>query len=132
MEQSEDIILETRKDLTDYLKNTKYEYVVLKFYADWCGPCKVIAPKVKEMILNKANSLSNETNKFIYIEVDVDECFDLYAFLKSKKMIRGIPTIFLYQKNVYLQSEESHMYIPQASIAGTKENEIQNIINMIQ
>ena len=83
------------------------------------------------MILNKANSLSNETNKFIYIEVDVDECFDLYAF-KIKKMIRGIPSIFLYQKNVYLQSDESHMYIPQASIAGTKENEIQTIINMIQ
>ena len=43
----EEVILETRTDLVKYLKETKYEYVVLKFHADWCAPCKVIGPKVK-------------------------------------------------------------------------------------
>ena len=132
MENIEDIILETRNDLTNYLKKTEYDYVLLKFYADWCAPCKVIGPKIKDMLLKKTNSFKEESKKFIYIEIDVDECFDLYAFLKAKKMVRGIPTLFMYKKEIYLKGEESHMFIPQASISGAKESEIQNIINMIQ
>ena len=130
--EKEEIILETRNDLVNYLKETKYEYVILKFHADWCAPCKVIGPKVKNMVLEKAEQLKSHENKFIYIEVDVDECFDLYAFLKSKKMVRGIPTIFLYKKEIYSKSDESQLFIPQSSISGAKEKEIQNLINLIK
>ena len=130
--EKEEIILETRNDLVNYLKETKYEYVILKFHADWCAPCKVIGPKVKNMVIEKAEQLKSHENKFIYIEVDVDECFDLYAFLKSKKMVRGIPTIFLYKKEIYSKSEESQLFIPQTSISGAKEQEIQNLINLIK
>lgn len=131
-QEKEEIILETRNDLVNYLKETKYEYVILKFHADWCAPCKVIGPKVKNMVLEKAEQLKSHENKFIYIEVDVDECFDLYAFLKSKKMVRGIPTIFLYKKEIYSKSDESQLFIPQSSISGAKEKEIQNLINLIK
>ena len=130
--EEEEIILETRNDLVNYLKETKYEYVILKFHADWCAPCKAIGPKVKNMVIAKAEQLKSHKNKFIYIEVNVDECFDLYAFLKSKKMVRGIPTIFLYKKEIYSNSEESQLFIPQSSISGAKEQEIQNLINLIK
>ena len=33
-QEKEEIILETRNDLVNYLKETKYEYVILKFHAD--------------------------------------------------------------------------------------------------
>lgn len=128
----EEIILETRTDLVKYLKETDYEHVILKFHADWCAPCKVIGPKVKNMVIQKAEELKNYRNKFIYIEVDVDECFDLYAFLKSKKMIRGIPTVFLYKKEIYSKADESLIFIPQSSISGAKEKDIQNLIDLIQ
>ena len=128
----EEIILETRTDLVNFLKETEYEYVLMKFHANWCAPCKVIGPKVKDMVIKKAEQLKNHTNKFIFIEVDVDECFDLYAFLKSKKMVRGIPTIFLYKKEIFSKADESQMFIPQTSISGAKENDIQNLINLIQ
>lgn len=131
-QEKEEIILETRNDLVKYLKETKYEYVILKFHADWCAPCKVIGPKVKNMVLEKAEQLKSHENKFIYIEVDVDECFDLYAFLKSKKMVRGIPTVFLYKKEIYSNSDVSQLFIPQSSISGAKEKEIQNLINLIK
>lgn len=128
----EEVILETRDDLVNFLKSTPYEYTILKFQADWCGPCQYIAPKVKQMITNKANEFDGQTNKFIFIEVDVDECFDLYAFLKSKKMVKGIPTIFVYKKDVYMKSDPAHMFIPQASISGAKEEEIAKVINLIK
>ena len=33
-------------------------------------------------------------------EIDVDECFDLYAFLKHKKMVNGIPVFLAYARGV--------------------------------
>ena len=131
MDNNTEIILETRNDLVEYLKSTPYEYVILKFYADWCAPCKHIGPKVHSLVEQTAAKFSKEENKFIFIEVDVDECFDLYAFLKSKKMVRGIPTFF-YSKNIYETMEERHKFIPQSTVSGTKENEIEMLFSLIE
>jgi len=51
--------------------------------------------------------------------------------MKKQKMINGIPALFLYSKKVYKQNEEKHMYIPQASISGTKEDEIKKVLDFI-
>lgn len=131
--QHDDILLETRNDLVEYLEKTQYEYVLIKFHAQWCAPCKYIGPKVHEMVNKKVQQLDREgkTNKFILIEVDVDECFDLYAFMKSKKMLKGIPAIFLYKKEIYMQSDPTQRFIPQSTVSGAKEVEIQKIIDLI-
>jgi len=127
-----EVKLETRDNLINYLKTTNNEYTVIKFYADWCAPCKAVGPKVHKMITEKYEQFKNVENKFIFLELDVDESFDLYAYLKSKKMVRGIPTIFVYKREIYMKSDPSHIFIPQASIAGTNEKEIQGVINMIK
>ena len=132
-EIDEEIILETREDLTSFLKNTKYEFVILKFYADWCKPCKQITPFIEKVINEKTKKFEagKVKNKFIFVSVDVDECFDLYAFMKKQKMINGIPALFLYSKKIYNQNDEKEMYIPQASISGTNESKISQVLNFI-
>ena len=65
--------------------------LIFKFTAKWCGPCKTIKPLTIQM----ANQLRTDT---ILIEVDVDDCFDLYSFLKQKKMVNGIPVFLCYKK----------------------------------
>lgn len=132
-EETEEIILETREDLTFFLKNTPYEFVILKFYADWCKPCKQITPFIEKIINEKTNKFESRgvKNKFIYVSVDVDECFDLYAFMKKQKMINGIPALFLYSKKIYKQNDEKQMYIPQASISGTDETKISQVLDFI-
>jgi len=67
--------------------------LIFKFTADWCGPCK----KIKEYTYNKSNDLPNHITM---LEVDVDECFDLYAFLKHKKMVNGIPVFLAYARGI--------------------------------
>ena len=60
--------------------------VVVDFWAEWCGPCRMIAPSLEE--------LSNEYNgKLTVAKVDIDE----NPMTPSKFMVRGIPTLLLFK-----------------------------------
>lgn len=61
--------------------------VVVDFFATWCGPCKMIAPKLEEI----ANALGE---KLVVLKVDVDECEEL----AQRYEISSMPT-FLFIKN---------------------------------
>ena len=65
-------------------------HTVLKLTATWCGPCKQIAEYTRQ------SSLCLPANVDI-IECDVDDSFDLYASLKQKKMVNGIPVFMFYK-----------------------------------
>jgi thiol-disulfide isomerase/thioredoxin len=80
-------------DFYDILQNNK-SCVILKFGADWCGPCK----KIEHHVNNWFEKIEKEQNDIQLIYIDVDESFEIYAYLKTKKMIQGIPAILAYYK----------------------------------
>jgi thiol-disulfide isomerase/thioredoxin len=82
--------------------------VIIKFGATWCNPCKTIAPFVKEMV----NKLPNT---FTVYDLDIDDNFEVYAFLKSKKMVSGIPTLLAYYR-------ENKSFASSQCVSGTDEN----------
>lgn len=61
--------------------------VVVDFYATWCGPCKVIAPKLEEL-------QNTYQGKIVVLKVDVDENEEL----TSRFNIQSMPT-FVFIKN---------------------------------
>ncbi len=64
---------------------TKYEGTVLvDFYADWCGPCKMMSPIIDE--------ISNEVEAKVF-KVNVDENMNL----AEKFEIMSIPTIIVFK-----------------------------------
>lgn len=65
--------------------------VIIKFGADWCKPCKQIEKQVLAWFEKMPNTVQT-------VLVDVDESFEIYAYMKSRKMIRGIPMILMYLK----------------------------------
>lgn len=60
--------------------------VLIDFYADWCGPCKMLAP-----ILKDAKDELGEAVSIIKIDVDKNQ------ELANKFQVRGVPTMMLFK-----------------------------------
>jgi thioredoxin 1 len=69
--------------------------VLVDFYADWCGPCKMLAPILKQVKDELGSSI-----KIVKINVDKNE------LLAAKYQVRGVPTMLLFKngKQVWRQS----------------------------
>jgi thioredoxin 1 len=114
-----EIKLETREDLKNYLKNSENEITFIKYGATWCRPCQMIAPTIHS--LNE--QVIKAKRKLTYIDLDVDHCSDLYAFMRQKKMVRGIPVIMCYKKSQY---NEDSFYAPCDSVTGASPQDVVN------
>lgn len=60
--------------------------VIVDFWAEWCGPCKALAPILEE-ISDEAGDKAN------VVKVNVDENSEL----ATKYGIRGIPTLIFFK-----------------------------------
>lgn len=68
---------------TEVLKSEKP--VLVDFFADWCGPCKMTAPVVEE--------LSNEHPEYKFCKVNVDS----ESELASRYGVMSIPTLIVFK-----------------------------------
>lgn len=100
---------ESRNDFFKLLSNNP-GLIIVKLGAEWCGPCKRIAPVLEGFFASSPDTV-------VCCDIDVDESFDFYAFLKSKKMVNGIPVILCYKKG-------NQSFIPDDSITGADPGEL--------
>lgn len=63
--------------------------VLVDFYADWCGPCKMVSPAIKRVA-------GDFKGKIITIKINVDKKQNIAATYK----IQSIPTIMMFYKGV--------------------------------
>ncbi|MFN8260568.1 MAG: thioredoxin [Chitinophagales bacterium] len=90
-----------KKSFSDYIKEDKP--VLVDFYADWCGPCKVMHP-----ILEELKAKMNDDVTVLKINVDKN------ARVASKYQIQSIPTLILF-KNGQIKWRQSGV-VPSAQL----------------
>jgi thioredoxin 1 len=61
--------------------------ILVDFYADWCGPCKVMAPVIQDIA-------KDMDGKMKVIKIDTDK----NPSISSQYGIQGIPTFILFKK----------------------------------
>ncbi|MCP5469650.1 MAG: thioredoxin [Chlamydiales bacterium] len=76
------------KQLTDenFEEGVSSGIVLVDFYADWCGPCRMLAPIVEEL----AQEMSG---KITVAKVDTDQSVNVAA----KFEVTSIPTIIIFK-----------------------------------
>ncbi len=76
-------IIKNKAEYEQVLKDNKSVFV--DFYADWCGPCKMVAPVVE--------SLAGKHPGVTFVKVNVDNCPDIAEMYG----IMSIPTMIAFK-----------------------------------
>jgi thioredoxin 1 len=69
----------------NFVEKTSTGVVLVDFYADWCGPCKMIAPILEE--------IAKEMTDVTIVKVDVDASGDIAA----KYQVQSIPNLVIFK-----------------------------------
>ncbi len=75
------------KEITDatFTEETSKGLVIIDFWAEWCGPCRILSPIIEE--------LSNEMKNIQFKKINVDENPEVANSLG----ITAIPTLVIYK-----------------------------------
>lgn len=104
--------LETLSDFQQILANNP-GVTIIKFGATWCGPCK----KVEGLVHRYMDHMPPTIQSII---LDIDDNFEVYGFLKSKKMVNGIPAILCYYKG-------NNSFVPDDVVLGADSVQIEQL-----
>lgn len=94
-------VLKLTKENFDTIQNTDKK-VLIDFYAEWCGPCKMVSPIVDE--------LADEHPEFLIAKVNVDE----EQSLAAQFGVMSIPTLVVIENGKILKQSVGAM--PKAKI----------------
>ena len=102
------------EELQKLQKELSNRVLIIKFGAEWCGPCKRIAPTYHAFIASKPANI-------IFADINVDDNIDLYMALKRNKMIGAVPVFFAYYGDT---KKREKWFIPDDSLIGADEVQV--------
>ena len=92
----------TKENFNEVVENN--EFVVLDFWAPWCGPCKNFAPIFE--------AVSNNHEDIVFGKINTEEQQELGAYFN----IRSIPTLMVMREKVALYTKSG--MVPESALEG--------------
>jgi thioredoxin len=86
------VISSNDKDFENQIQQN--EKVIVKFYADWCGSCKLLAPKYKKL------SEKEEYHSVVFLEVNAEE----NPNARKLAQVKNLPTIATFKNGQLVES----------------------------
>lgn len=84
--------------------------VVIDFFANWCGPCKMLAPVFEE--------ISEELTPATFVKVDIDNSLEL----AKKYSVTSIPTVIVLKDGAV--AERKIGFIPKDNLKSMIQNHL--------
>lgn len=75
---------------SEFINEINEGLVLVDFYAEWCGPCKMLSPILEQ--------INNENENVKIIKVNIDDS----RFLAKYYQIQSIPTLILLKDGQFL------------------------------
>lgn len=76
--------------------------ILIDFFAEWCGPCKVLSPTLQQLAQEEGENLR-------IVKIDVDR----NPKLASKYKVSGVPTLMLFKKSELKWRQSGVLSLPQ-------------------
>ena len=76
--------------------------VLVDFYANWCGPCKMLSPVLADLA-------SKHSGDIQVVKIDVDK----NPGAAQKLQVRGVPTMMLFKNGEILWRKSGYMSLAQ-------------------
>lgn len=84
------------ENVNEFEKEVQGEVVLVDFYADWCGPCQMLAPVLEEL---------DKEGKVKVVKIDVDSLPDLARQFR----VMSIPTVMLFKNGQFVKKQLGYM-----------------------
>ena len=91
-------MLKHLQNVNEFEKEVQGETVLVDFFAEWCGPCQMLAPVLEQFA---------KESEVKVIKIDVDEVPELARQFR----VMSIPTLMLFKDGKFVKKQLGYMPI---------------------
>lgn len=75
---------------SEFINEVKEGLVLVDFYADWCGPCKMLSPVLEQ--------INKENRDVKVVKVNIDDSRSIASYYQ----VQSIPTLVLFKDGEFI------------------------------
>jgi thiol-disulfide isomerase/thioredoxin len=106
--------INSMSEFKEIISRPEIRTTILKLSATWCAPCQRIAPLVHQWTDRLPNDI-----QVCFLDIDVS--MGMYSYLKSKRLIKGVPALLRFDSKPYGFNDQP---IPDDLVMGSDLNEV--------